>query len=60
MGRDKMTHKPWTLIHHEDQDVIELVLDGDEGTESIWVTYEEITALKELLGVLKTNPRVLV
>jgi hypothetical protein len=42
----------WKLVHHQDNDVIELILNGEEGTERIWLTYEEIADLRELL---KTN-----
>lgn len=54
MAKGKMTHQPWKIIHHESTDVIELVLDSPEGTERMWLYYEEVAKLKELLGVLKT------
>ena len=41
------------IIHHETNDVIELVLTGDEGTERIWLTYEEATELQKTLRVFK-------
>jgi hypothetical protein len=43
---------PWTSVFHEDQDIIQLILDSPEGEENIWVTYEELAALKEFLQVV--------
>ena len=49
-----MTHGPWRLIHHEENDVMELRLDSPEGKEAMWITYEEMAKLKELLSVVCT------
>lgn len=41
----------WTQIHHVDQDIIQLILhDAIEGEESIWVTFEQMAALKAYLN----------
>lgn len=54
-----MTHGPWRLIHHQDNDVVELQLDSEGTTESLWVTYEELATLKELIGAVKTSPALI-
>lgn len=45
------------IIHHEKNDVVELVLTGEEGTERIWLTYEEVSELQKGLRVFKPKKK---
>jgi hypothetical protein len=47
-----------TLVHHDRNDVMELVIDGPEGTDRIWLTYEEIASLKKILRIYDNQEMV--
>jgi predicted RNase H-like nuclease (RuvC/YqgF family) len=48
---DNITVDNITLVHHERNDVMELVIAGPEGTDRLWLTYEEIASLKKILRI---------
>ena len=49
---NKLTQDNWTLIHHPENNCIQLILkNSEEGEEKIWLYYEEVESLKKLLKV---------